>query len=90
VKIHVTQEHIEKGRSSYAHCPIALAMKDAGFKAPRVWKDRASWIGRTGIRRRKRLPRKAVEFVARFDSDYFRMFPRRSVTPFSFDLDVTS
>lgn len=35
-KVVITQEHINKGCSLCTHCPVALALKDAGLERPFV------------------------------------------------------
>src|SRR6185312_5049081 len=91
MKIEVTQTHIEEGRRRSRFyggpdfpseaCPIALALRDAGFESPRVTMtqiitDSLGWSGAIPI------PEEAATFVHLFDTE-------RPVKPFTFDLPVS-
>jgi hypothetical protein len=77
MKISVTKEHIKKGKPTFpSACPIALALKDAGFTTPIVID--------TFMREEEAdiyydLPRSCSRFIRRFDT-------KKSVKPFNFIL----
>ncbi len=70
MKIQVTKECIEKGqRKSKSCCPIALALKEAGYRLPLVGSRVATFrIAGTELRQRVFLPAGARDFVEAFDS----------------------
>jgi hypothetical protein len=79
MEIKVTKKHILAGRPCYCkRCPIALALKDAKIhKANLIFVgNRRIWIGETPF---YELPKKAVNFIERFDAG-------KSVKPFEFVL----
>lgn len=68
VEIHVTQEHIDKAGFIYIpseHCPLELALIDAGFKNPLVGCQ--EWALDSSDEKTWPLPREAVDFVTNFD-----------------------
>jgi hypothetical protein len=78
--IHVTQEHIDKGLKSCGGCPIALALRDAGFNDVVVFQRRFIYDARRGSPSHT-LPPEAREFIEKFDKG-------RTVQPFSFELEA--
>lgn len=74
MRVEVTAEDIAKGRrSSCSRCPIARALKRAGFADVSVY-NYEFWHGENG---EARLPRSAQAFIRRFDD-------KKPVTPFVF------
>ena len=68
VKVHVSQDHIERGACSDDACPIALALGDSGLDIARVYPDHASWEDlQAGTYFRAWLPESAKRFVRTFD-----------------------
>lgn len=77
IKVSVTQKHIDEGvKSDNKTCPIALALKELGFKNPSVGCDSAL-IEKTVYR----LPIDAENFIDKLD-----FFGKKSVAPFKFEL----
>lgn len=80
IEVSVTETRIAKGRPGCEYaCPIALALRGAGFRKAEVddynvWFDGMLDSGRTGF-----LPSPARRFVERFDLG-------KSVRPFTFKL----
>ena len=82
MRIEVTKEHIEDGeKDSKFYCPIALAMKDAGYDRPCVGALDVSWFIGKGDWNCAGLPTDAAQFVEDFDDGL-------NVEPFEFDLEV--
>lgn len=80
--IEVTEQHIKKGNAgSCGSCPIALALKDAGFKHPVVDHSSFCYIMVGGGIKKLSLPYNAIDFIVRFDSG-------KKVHPFSFELET--
>lgn len=85
IRVHVTQEHIIRGQSQIGYvlrafsCPIALALKDAGFFSPAV----AGGLARFGSGNRERitLSPKVEKFIANAD---YKMDSTDGLLPFSF------
>lgn len=74
MKIQVTQEDIDNGESGNGYlCPIAIALKRAGFKSPAVWDfiDDGDYQIKT--------PKKAFKWLLDFDTGI-------EVTPFEFEI----
>lgn len=74
--IRVTQEHIDKGKAGLCSlCPIALALKDAGFKD--------SWAGSGTLKNNKNTicitPQSCYDFMVHFDAGDL-------VSPFEFEI----
>lgn len=83
MKIQVTQEHIDKGEQCESgYCPIALAMKDAGFQNPCVSANQVDWHSPENEWevRWAYLPHEVQVFILNFDDDKSR------VRPFAFDI----
>ena len=79
ITVVVGDEHINKGRKqSCCHCPIALAMLDAGVLSPAVHK-KAFFVG--GGDDLINLPGDAIKFIDFFDNG-------RPVEPVSFEIDI--
>lgn len=66
IRVKVTREHIEQGRPrTFYSCPIALALKDMGYRSAGVG-TREFWV-----RGKKYLmPDKAFDFVYCFDKTF--------------------
>lgn len=96
--IHVTAQHIKDGkRNDCCICPVALAMKDAGFPTAMVGTERLHpYTGLPALpyelhKRMEKIltmqlegilsPRTVVNFVLDFDAG-------KQVEPFSFELDA--
>lgn len=60
-----------------SHCPIALALKDMGFKDVQV-NSLTAYIGGAASFKILNLPREATEFIDKFDKD-------GKVEPFEFE-----
>lgn len=74
--VKVTKKHIRLGkRSCVSECPIALAMKDAGFERVGVSSDHAEYGD--NFEKLVYLPGKVSEFIDAFDH-------QREVHPISF------
>lgn len=76
--IKVTQDNINNAKVNLTDCPVALALKDAGFNNPIV--------DCTGFRAkgfRGDFPDKANDFTRLFDA-------RKPVEPFWFELEYTN
>lgn len=86
VKINVTQDHIDRanGMSHVECCPVALALIDAGFSAPRVGKVSFSVCQRDGNGTFDRIsPKRLVDKIKKYDKT-------RQMSPFSFIIkDIT-
>jgi hypothetical protein len=85
VKIQVTEEDIKNGTPCQDWCcPIALALRRAGFLAAKVGRSRcfvqSAGDDETCTWRQPALPADAREFVRDFDEGY-------PVDPFEFDLE---
>jgi hypothetical protein len=89
MRISVTQDHIKKGRkASCGHCPIALALKDAGLKDISVESHHVTiHNGRKYIENGKEcayhrilVPYEVTHFIYDFDNG-------RKVETFEFELD---
>ena len=79
MKIQVTQEHIDKGHVVRAClCPIALAVKDKGYKFASVGPTEVSYSNSQEESSTEGLPSEAIAFVQSFDSGH-------SVKPFEFE-----
>ena len=66
MKIKVTEKHLKFGNKiEISDCPIALALKDAGFKDPLVGYKSISFVNEEGNIERLTLPKGAKTFVAR-------------------------
>lgn len=92
--IHVTAEHIAKGRENFKrsdsnfrafNCPIALALKDAGFKAVII-----SPTGRFYYQSDKMRAAQLPSFCANFISFFDRSFNDEEVYfwPFEFETEA--
>jgi hypothetical protein len=83
--INVTQKHIDEGtRNNCDTCPVALALNEATERTWIVGSDSAAYKGNFagfGWSDDIKLPLEARRFIARVDS-------KRSVLPFSFELDI--
>lgn len=77
--IRVTEEHIENGSAGCSHCPVALAIQDAGYPEAAVFYQTA-WLDGPGDVQVK-LPEEATMFIFAFDND-------RPLQPFEFDLPI--
>jgi hypothetical protein len=77
--IEVTRECIAEGvRGSYRYCPVAVALRRAGFRNPWVYRDTMRF------NRRKmtlKTPPEAVVFIREFDRGM-------TVEPFSFTITL--
>jgi len=75
--ITVTQKHIDEaaGTRQWGHCPIARALKDAGFKRPVVT---STWDVVT-LEKNYELPPRALEFLWQYDNG-------AQVEPFAFEI----
>lgn len=81
MKIKVKQEHIDRGAiSSCSHCPIALAMMEAGFRRPSVGYDTVRW-GDEGLRNTTKTPTAVSESMYLFDIGH-------GMKPFEFEISV--
>ena len=59
----VTRKHIkEAGEFIPWYCPIALALRDAGFYLPLVWEDEIEASGR-----KFRVTKRMAAFIGKFD-----------------------
>ena len=82
LKVEVTQAHIDKGGGTQPcfHCPIALAVKDAGIRDAAVHSQyiKYAFNGRVHF---IHLPEKAMFFIQHFDKGW-------PVQPFTFEVDA--
>lgn len=77
MQIHVTQRHIDDGRTGRRHCPIALALQDADYAFASVGSDEwVFWHARERRWRRFPTPARWRKFIKQFDAG-------RAVFPFS-------
>jgi hypothetical protein len=78
IRVNVTYNHIDKGiAGDPGLCPIALALRDKGYKYPSV-----GHILVSGLRERSiRMPREVIDWINDFDSDIL-------VEPISFELQL--
>ena len=80
IEVSVTETRIAKGRPGCGYaCPIALALRGAGFRKAEVYGYKVWFDGRRDSGRTRLLPSPARRFVERFDSG-------KSVRPFTFKL----
>lgn len=87
-KISVRAEHIRRGKqNSTKFCPIALAMKDAGYKYARVSNLHCTWWDKKGPRSAS-LPFDARAFIFRFDSSHSFLPLDLKFRPFSFEISA--
>ncbi len=70
LKVFVNQRHINKGVTSGASCPIALALKDQGFKDVDVSDSEISFTTEAGNDISINPTAKAYRFINRFDGGY--------------------
>ena len=79
-KVKVTVECIRAGKQRQpCHCPVAIALRDAGFKHPSVQQTMFSYCYVKDQKRCKDLPVEARQFIADFDSG-------KKVDPFEFNV----
>lgn len=79
-KIKVTQNNIDQGaRQWVGECPIAWAIRDAGFKNPYVTRDYSSFSS-GGSYYFFYMPHEAREFVKNFDNF-------NDIQPFEFEAE---
>lgn len=84
LEIQVTKEHLRNGYpNNPISCPVALALKDAGFKAPHVGQGTVHY----GARKVCALPPDVTKFMKKFDRDCLAL-PRDFFDSFSFTLEV--
>ena len=80
LEVNVTAECIERGYKSHsAVCPIALALRAAGLRSPRVNGEGFTYRGDGARVLYAELPDKARRFVGDFDGD-------KAVAPITFHL----
>ena len=81
-KIEVTEKHLKEGKpDKCSDCPVARAIRSAGFKNPVVYGDIAYFYkGKT--RYTANLPKKVDNFISRFDT----FGHDKTYKPFSFML----
>lgn len=77
LKIRVLARHIEHGKRGSESCPIALALRENGFK--RAWVSSDSW-SKTSNGQERSLPKEAHKFINGYDSG-------KKVLPFTFEID---
>lgn len=86
MKIHVTSDHIKRGKTVNAlECPVALALRSAANLA--IKPTAAVYVHRKGIHidgRVYKVPDEVVKFLDMFDEDYRK---NKSHQPFTFDLE---
>jgi len=76
-KLNITKNNIKNGDpGNAAKCPVALALKDLGFKDIHVSIDSMSFITKNDTEIIVTMPKKVFTFICKFDSD-------KSVNPFS-------
>jgi hypothetical protein len=84
VKVNVTQEHIDKGRSiDAALCPITLALRSAGFITPVVNPYNLFMHLKGGKHLQVQTLKKVKRFIGRFDYS-----GKEAVQPFSSYINV--
>jgi hypothetical protein len=77
--IKVLERHILEGSPcEQGHCPIALAMRDAGITSPHVASLYVLYVS-NGVARSSSLPKEARDFVRNVDVG-------NAVEPFEFEL----
>ena len=82
MRIEVTDQHIMMGVPGYgAHCPVALAMKDRGFKGAHVVKQSICWDEGDAVKCVP-TPQAVKEFIEGFDNELM-------VCAFNFELRRT-
>lgn len=85
MKIEVTQADIDKGQPCMAaHCPVARAIKRAGYPQAQVGELRVYLTFRTERTPSKirNLPRRVRAWIKKYDHD-----GRNAVAPITFDLE---
>lgn len=81
-RINVTQFHIDSGkRDKPKSCPIALAMKDAGFSSVQVVQDFITYKEGRNIFFSVYHSRETLDFIKQFDTGEV------PVKPFSFNIE---
>lgn len=69
MQVTITQEHINNGvKNSATSCPIALALKDTGWRRPYVWSIDCYDRGPEPYMTKYLLSLKAQRFVENFDT----------------------
>lgn len=76
IKISVKRKHIKQGGGCVDNCPIALAIKDAGFEYPFVNANRIAFKSKDGTKYVIRpVSLVAREFINQFDCGFTRVKP---------------
>ena len=82
MKIRVTQKNINGGLvGSTGYCPVALALKEAGFYGIYVQPKYIRYIDDSGIERMTKTSKRVERFACRYDKK-----GKQSVGPFNFIL----
>jgi hypothetical protein len=78
--IFVTADHIKRGRiASARNCPVALAMKDAGFSFASVGLSQCGGLTKDDVFLQFDVPPVVLAFIETFEE-------RKPVEPFAFEL----
>ena len=94
MKVEVTAQHLRQGhRYDPYNCPVALAIKKAGYSEVAVTRKQLTYRRRSNARSKIATPKRVAQFVTRWDAltevcdgSASPVFPKSSFKPFSFFL----
>lgn len=80
-RFQVTQEHIDRRGATSMNCPVALAVRDAGYAGIAIGSATALNLGRTDSTPTWPLPKEVVSWIDRYDDEL-------PVEPFEFEMEI--